>query len=66
MYLYFILVYFRDDKIQSKISRIIRIWRKRVVFDYSYTDILTVLLNVPIRKLHLADPVQEFKVMNLL
>lgn len=62
--LYFLFIfYFRDEKIQSKISRIIKIWEERVVYDDSYLADLTGLLTTPIQKLKLADPVQEFQVI---
>lgn len=53
---------FRDDKIQAKISRIIKIWEERTVYDDSYLTDLTGLLTTPIQKLKLSDPVQEFQV----
>lgn len=54
--------YVRDEKIQSKISRIIKIWEERGVYDDSYLADLTGLLTTPIQKLKLADPVQEFQI----
>lgn len=54
---------FRDEKIQSKISRIIKIWEERFVYDDSYLADLRGLLTSPIQKLKLADPVQEFQVI---
>lgn len=57
-----ILFIFRDEKIQSKISRIIKIWEERVVYDDNYLSDLTGLLTTPIQKLKLADPVQDFQV----
>lgn len=57
---------FRDEKIQSKISRIIKIWEERGVYDDSYLADLTGLLTTPIQKLKLADPVQEFQVSTFL
>lgn len=65
IYLYLVLFYFRDEKIQSKISRIIKIWEERAVYDDSYLADLTGLLTTPIQKLKLADPVQEFQVIYL-
>lgn len=53
---------FRDEKIQGKISRIIKIWEERAVYDDNYLGDLTGLLTTPIQKLKLADPVQEFQV----
>lgn len=47
-------------------SRIIDIWKERVVYDFNFIDVLSNLLNAPFQKLKLADPVQEFQVMNLL
>lgn len=58
------LFLFRDEKIQSKISRIIKIWEERTVYDDSYLADLTGLLTTPIQKLKLNDPVQEFQVKN--
>jgi hypothetical protein len=43
-------------------SRIIKIWEERGVYDDSYLADLTGLLTTPIQKLKLADPVQEFQV----
>lgn len=54
--------YVRDEKIQSKILRIIKIWEERGVYDDSYLADLTGLLTTPIQKLKLADPVQEFQI----
>ncbi|XP_025412490.1 uncharacterized protein LOC112684960 isoform X2 [Sipha flava] len=54
--------YVRDEKIQSKMSRIIKIWEERGVYDDSYLADLTGLLTTPIQKLKLADPVQEFQI----
>lgn len=55
-------LFFRDEKIQSKILRIIKIWEERGIYDDSYLADLTGLLTTPIQKLKLADPVQEFQV----
>lgn len=56
------MTFFRDEKIQAKISRIIKIWEERGVYDDSYLADLIGLLTTPIQKLKLADPVQEFQV----
>lgn len=68
-YKYFVIFlfhFFRDEKIQSKISRIINIWEERAVYDDSYLGDLTGLLTTPIQKLKLNDPVQEFQVKSYL
>ncbi|XP_050520069.1 uncharacterized protein LOC126893693 isoform X2 [Daktulosphaira vitifoliae] len=57
--------YVRDEKIQGKILRIIKIWKERGVYDDSYLADLTGLLTTPIQKLKLADPVQEFQIHTL-
>lgn len=53
---------FRDESIQSKISRIIKIWKERGVYGNSYLADLTGLLRKPIQKLKLADPAQDCQV----
>jgi len=64
--LFLFYYFFRDEKIQFKIARIIKIWNKLGLYDDSYLADLTSLLTTPIRKLKLADPVQEFQVSNVL
>ncbi|KAL4153303.1 hypothetical protein QTP88_001154 [Uroleucon formosanum] len=50
--------YVRGEEIHSKISRVIKIWKDRGVYDDSYLDDLTGLLITPNQKLKLADPVR--------
>lgn len=65
IYIYFIFLFdyfFRDEKVQSKISRIIRIWNKLGVYDDNYLADLISLLTITNQTFKSADPVQEFQV----
>lgn len=58
-------IYFRDEQIQSKISRIIKIWKERLIYDDSYLANLNVLLTSPIQKQECTVPDQQVLVMYL-
>jgi len=66
IFLILILIFFRDEKILSKILRIIKIWRERHVYNHSYLADLTGLLSTKNHEFKFADPVQGCQVRTVL
>jgi len=66
LYFNFNFNFFRDEEILSKISRVIKIWKERHVYNHSYLADLTGLLSTQNQKLKLADPVQGCQVRTVL